>query len=284
MSTALSVLRNHTLRWSSPTEFNDPFDVPRELAHDISPAEIGAAYCELLSKYIKNSGLDISHLEESRQYLIKQLRSNPAAKKDATELTFTAKLSPSVGTIMTEGLESFRDMWRNFIPAFRILCLTSKKDAASMWYHYADKYSGVVIGLACKDELDSPWLLARPVEYPHEPSSFLSAKGWAETLMLPEREALDRILKAYTYIKTPDWRYEEEWRITSFKRQHETGVFSDYPVHPGNFSELYFGPLTGELPRQKILSLIHDKLPHIKAYDVTFGLNRKFIFAPIEKG
>ena len=122
VSTALSVLRNHTLRWSSPTEFNDPFDVPIELAHNISPAEIGAAYCELLSKFIKNNELDINHLEESRQDLIKQLRSNPTAKKDATESKFTAKAAPRLATAMTEALERFRDVWRNFIPDFRIYC------------------------------------------------------------------------------------------------------------------------------------------------------------------
>ena len=31
-STAEVVLGNRTLRWSAPTEFNDPFDVPRELS------------------------------------------------------------------------------------------------------------------------------------------------------------------------------------------------------------------------------------------------------------
>jgi hypothetical protein len=36
-STAKIVLQNKTLRWSSPVEFNDPFDVPRELAFDVTP-------------------------------------------------------------------------------------------------------------------------------------------------------------------------------------------------------------------------------------------------------
>jgi hypothetical protein len=35
-----------------------------------------------------------------------------------------------------------KDTWSAMVPTFRILCLS---DVAPMWYHYGDKYHGVVL-------------------------------------------------------------------------------------------------------------------------------------------
>lgn len=281
-STALKVLSNHALRWSSPAEFNDPFDVPRELAYDISPKEIKVAMCKLLIKFIENKEHDISHLSQKTQSTLKLIRSS----NNQTIEEMIMALSNEETTLfdLSPGIEGLRGVWRGFISEFRILCLTEVNDAASMWYHYADKYQGVVIGILCSDELDSPWLLARPIGYPTEPPHLFSAEGWAEMIITPYDKALEKILDAYTYTKTPDWSYEKEWRITSFKGSSEIGTTSDYKFDPRHFANIFFGPLIDQAIRQNILSFVSSKMPSIELYDVGFGLNRRFSFNKINIG
>jgi len=43
MDTAKIILRDDTLRWSSPQLFNDPFDVPRKLEFEFSLEELQQA-------------------------------------------------------------------------------------------------------------------------------------------------------------------------------------------------------------------------------------------------
>ena len=231
---------------------------------------------------VKENNLEIKHFSEEVQVVVQVARNSPQNVKIEIEKMLQVEAEKLILT--SNGLDEIRDMWLRLIPDFRILCLTAKNNAASMWYHYADKYKGVVIKLSCSDELDSPWLLAKPVDYPKEPPSLFSASGWAELIMMPLENAFDSLLNGYTYTKTPDWRYEEEWRITSFKRPQEKGSVSDYSINPTNFLSIYFGPLIDKKDRQQLTSLIMKLLPHIRIFDVSFGLNRKFQFTEINNG
>lgn len=281
-STALTVLRNKTLRWSSPVEFNDPFDVPAELAHDIEPSEIKAKIGEILVNLFQDEEIDLSRFSKKVQLVSQLIRSADNKTKNEIEKALIAEVSKTFDK--SENLEDIRNMWRELIPNFRILCLSTVNNAASMWHHYAEKYTGVVIEIACSDEMDSPWLLARPVDYPEEPPALFSAKGWAKLLMMPIENAFDDVIGGYTYNKTPDWRYEEEWRITSFKRNEEVGTISDWKLNPLHFKKIYLGPLIDTKDKAEILDVIKSEIPHASVYDVGFGLNRKFVFTEVTNG
>ena len=61
-ATARAVLTNHTLRWSSPVLFNDPFDVPRELSFGLTPADIVQALSARMAELIENPPEDTFEL------------------------------------------------------------------------------------------------------------------------------------------------------------------------------------------------------------------------------
>jgi hypothetical protein len=69
-ATAKVVLRNQTLRWSSPTQFNDPFDVPRELAFEFTTSEIKQALSNVFVQLLKNPPEDTSELQPSLALII----------------------------------------------------------------------------------------------------------------------------------------------------------------------------------------------------------------------
>ncbi|HHT9144876.1 MAG TPA: hypothetical protein ACFYD4_04230 [Candidatus Wunengus sp. YC61] len=164
-STARLVLDNRTLRWSSPSLFNDPFDVPRELSFGITPAEIVEALARRFASLIEHPPEDTSDLEPKLRLIVDTVKRGipPELRSE-----MIAGLKETSGTHQTGGqsMEALRDLWRSLIPHFRILCLTESPAHSAMWFHYADQYKGAVLEFNCNDELDSAWLDAQPVTYP----------------------------------------------------------------------------------------------------------------------
>jgi hypothetical protein len=181
------------------------------------------------------------------------------------------------------GICDLKEMWKSLIPQLRILCLAAAHDKTSMWYHYADKYRGVVIELACIDKLDSPWLVAEPVEYPLEHPSVFTASGWAELLTLKQEIGLEKMLHALTYNKTPDWSYEEEWRVSSYRRPGEVAEYADYKIHPLNLTKVFFGPDIAFADKEEILNFLVGDLSHVIPYQASIGFGRYLHFEQMQR-
>lgn len=176
-----------------------------------------------------------------------------------------------------KSMDELRDLWRVLLPDHRILCLTESPAHAAMWYHYADKYRGVVFEFRCVDELDTASLAARPVTYPLSKPAIYTADGWVDLLCLQQDKAIRAMLDAATYTKAPDWSYEAEWRIASFKRQGETGHFSDYKFYREELAAVYFGPMISAEDRLS-LRIASGAYPMAQLRDVTIGMSREFSF------
>lgn len=148
------VLAGQTLRWSAPTIFNDPFDVPRELAFGISPHELQQACNNYLLELHKTPPSDYAVLQEKLALVLRTYheRATPQLKQKILDV-YETPLSQPKGDATNE----LREWWKNSLPELRILCLVIRPDITSMWYHYAERYTGVVVELLCSDELDSPW-------------------------------------------------------------------------------------------------------------------------------
>lgn len=279
VSSAKLVLKNRALRWSSPRLFNDPFDVPRELLFGISSSEIFSAVARKFTSLIEHPPKDTSDLKPEIRFLIESLKNNSsqelrseiiAGLKEVTETTQPKQAS----------LEAIRDQWRDEIPNFRILCLTESPEHSAMWFHYADKYKGAVLEFNCIDELDSAWLAAQPVTYPIARPDIFEADGWAKIIMMPHELAIKEIFHMATYTKSPDWNYEREWRITTFRSPKETGLFTDYKFNPKELSSIYLGPLISLSDKNSLLELA-DNYPQIQIYEVVIGMSRTFMFNKI---
>jgi Protein of unknown function (DUF2971) len=277
VSTAAIVLENCTLRWSSPLLFNDPFDVPRELSFGISLEDIVRASSDRMAKLIEHPPADTSNLQPQIRLIVDTVKRGISADLKTQLL---AGLTDSAETHRPTGqsIEELREMWRSWLPQFRILCLTESPAHAAMWYHYADQYRGVALELRCDDELDSAWLGAKPVTYPAPKPAVYTADGWAELLTTVGGLAIESLLDVATYTKAPDWSYENEWRITSFMKAPETGLFTDYRFNPRELAGVYLGPKITPEDRQAILDLA-ARFPAASIHDVSIGMTREFHFS-----
>jgi hypothetical protein len=274
-STARLVLENRTLRWSSPLLFNDPFDVPRKFASGVSAREIAEAASRSLAQLVEAPPADLSYLRPELQELGKAAKRAPEALRQAVNTAvskFLKDFRPS-----SEGLSELRRIWGSWLADFRILCFAEQLDNTAMWYHYADSYRGVVLGFVAREDLDSAWLEARPVQYPKEKPPVYTAEGIAEILMMPQAEACRALLRIATFTKAPDWAYEREWRVSSHKRPGDTGLFTDYGFNARELVAVYFGPLTPPASKQDIMPLV-AQYPEASVFEVSIGFSRELVF------
>jgi Protein of unknown function (DUF2971) len=279
VETALAVLATRTLRWSSPLLFNDPFDVPRELSFGLTPAEIVSALKEQLADLIQDPPEDTASLHPGVRLILETVKSgiSPEVRTELLEGLKAMHHAPS-----SANLDTLREMWRAWVPTFRILCLSESPNHIAMWYHYANAYRGVALEFRCVDSLDSAWLAARPVAYSTTKPEIYTARGWAKTLMLQVEHGVRRLFDIAAYSKATDWSYEHEWRITTFKRETDVGLFTDYPFNPQELATIYLGPLIDGSDRRVIESLAH-RYPSVSVKASQIGFDAELHFSSVER-
>jgi hypothetical protein len=263
-STAEKVLRNKTLRWSHPCKFDDTLDVARvcdEKMDNNKQRQIRDAIIDLTANSTANHNKKNTNKHfECLSFLI-SLFGN-----DKTSAISELKNGP----VDIPSIAELNERWKEIRKDFRILCLGVEKDNHRLWNEYAEKHKGVVIEFACRDDSDSPWLIAKPVEYVNEKDLFITVEDWAEILILEPIKAVECIFEKCTLRKAKDnehkWSEQNEWRIPSFCRHHETGSVSDYGVNPNDFLAVYFGHKMDSETQDILLSLLDGELGHVFAF------------------
>lgn len=278
-STARVVLANRTLRWSSPTLFNDPFDVPREMAFGISSDNFVEAGAKRIAEIINSPPEDTSNLYGKLRLIAEAAkRGIPDGVKE--EMLRGLREMSVTHRPTGESIEELRAAWRGLIPEFRILCLTESPSHMAMWYHYADKYQGAVLEFRCVDEIDSPWLIARPVVYMAEKPDIYTADGWLKLMTNRTDSAVNEMMNIAAYTKAADWSYEREWRIATFKREADVGEYTDYPFKARELASIYLGPLVSEEDRKELVRLSKN-YPSVSVVKVSVEMNRELQFSPV---
>jgi hypothetical protein len=183
---------------------------------------------------------------EMRAFLAHDLRTN--ALKNIPE--------PAVG------LRAFQDDWDDRIPKMRVLCVSETAASAVMWAHYADTHRGAVLEFESADEVDSPLLIARAVRYQDEPPRLPSKDEWVESIIGRTKIDLGEFFSEYQYIKSAQWAYEQEWRVVSYARSGEAGLFGDYHFFPEELRRVILGAACSASDEVAVRALVASSYPN----------------------
>lgn len=262
--------------------FNDPFDTAQELRLAFDPALLNGLLMEELTSLIEK-GIAGSVNHPILAMLGRQLDSASSDERRRFVEDFRREpLSTTSGQI--DAVEALRDHWRNVVPRFRVLCLAETNDVTPMWFHYAEGYKGAVLEFESIDELDSCFLVARPVIYQDTPPTSEEARAWVRCLLGQSQTTTLDLLKKYQYTKTMSWAYEREWRIVSGARSDDTALFADYSFHPRELSRIFFGSQCSEADQTALQSLLSNGLEHVSCYQAVAGAkDAKFTFRPLHR-
>jgi len=182
-STAKIVLENNSLRWSSPTLFNDPFDLQFDLHLEFNSDRVAN---RLLQRFVDvytgraqpASGSRFDDNAKLLRVMMPDLREETVRKENRSAIYAAIRA-------IEEGLPKLHDELRATLAPRKILCLSEMPDNLLMWAHYAENHTGAVIELSYLEEgtYASTWGAAKPVRYGADMPRLADEEGLVRTLL-----------------------------------------------------------------------------------------------------
>lgn len=157
------------------------------------------------------------------------------------ESFFLGGMSPEISKELTrqisdgtiDGETLLKQLTREVISSIGYYCMTTKPDNLLMWSHYADSHRGVCLRFDILKDLDT-FLVPVPVDYNEQYIDF---------------NVLNSDLLSVLRRKSPEWKYEDEYRII------KTDYQGLWEIKPDCLVEIIFGCRTSEEDKKEIRKL-----------------------------
>jgi len=235
-STAINhVLKGNTIKWSTPFEFNDPFDNQFSLQMETVNEQV---IDDLIVEFEKLHPVAFFDKDEQRSVVLECIEAH------------------------TRTFPDFCSQFRHYMDMSIIFCLSESYDNTTMWAHYASNHTGVVIEFLAQDP-DSPLPLAKKVKYvQHMPVLKYADFMGQQDVNQKVRELLD----LYTLTKSIEWSYEKEWRIVTVSRKFEPGSLM-LPFNCQEIRKVYLGCNIQDSDKDEILNAVKSGYSWVEVYE-----------------
>jgi hypothetical protein len=279
-TTALKILESSAVRYSSPLEFNDPFDVQSGLHIDFNTEELPDKIMDRFEQLILQDApppdfsLGDSHFAQAVCAMRKLKATMGTFPKEWLRQQFRSDLIGLTQEMITLQRQLQDKWWRDFLPRLRVFCVSEEKDNLLMWAHYARDHTGAVFEFRALAEQDNPLCVAKPIRYCSiPPPLFSEAKEINTHLSLLGEVDENTLMADYAYIKSDIWAYEKEWRVLTLMDEAGDKLHSEYPVYPNEIGAVYFGCRIDPDNRTKILRLLSGH-PNAKVFQARRALDK----------
>jgi hypothetical protein len=251
----LKVLENNTVKFSSRSELNDPFETLYSSEHLNDPNEFNAIIWETAQRgfgeFCKRSREKGKRVPTMPEY-IEMIRES--AKTKNLSMAF---------------MES--QLRRHEL--FRIFCLTAvapdQNDSLLLWSHYTDGHRGLVLEFDRAHE----WL------NPLHPDAGVGERLCGEVAYSGTRPVLgSKPDDAFVFTKSECWRYEGEYRLIKHEAVHPelrddpARRFWDFPA--AALSSVTIGCKMANEHREKVKNLIIEKYPATKLFQAGLHVDK----------
>lgn len=260
---ALRVIRSRKLRFTPPSQLNDPFEF-RPFYESLNEAP--NVQEQLTDQNIREI-LDEQLGTEFRKAAMDYEKFLPDGFVDRF-LDTTASMAKQITPILNDQFTGFigSTMYENLDRLVGVLCLTEENDNALMWAHYAESHKGVALGFNAEEsyferrinEQDDFRHLER-VTYKEQPTvQFATLEDGREIL----------------YTKNLDWEYEKEWRmVMPLEKADEVIDAGNFQIHlfeypPKALRQVIFGCRIPEDFKEQVLSNLNEEhFEHVLKFD-----------------
>lgn len=180
------IVLSSKIPFSRPANFNDPYDCLLQLDYEIDK-----------KRYLEYAKEDLSTQagikKDSKSKIKKFIRSEKKAFKSRAQ------------TVKDAG----NDIFESFRQTTQILCLSKLKSSIVLFSHYSDSHRGICFEFStCNADA---FTRAREVKY---------REDYTCVNYFANRELLPQIIIESSITKSKEWKYEEEWRVVSFKNPY----------------------------------------------------------------
>jgi hypothetical protein len=255
--TALTILRNKTLRWSAPDLFNDPFEFK-------SPWEFAFEWDDLKGPVLDRLSTLLTQLDDPifvsgnpmawnwKEKRVEYKGKDPAVVRSHYESLALTWIE--IGKIITD-----RAIWLQTKQQYRVLCFSSVHNDILMWSHYSEEHRGAVLEFVPIIELNTATLAARPVRYSKDVPTAGTLDEFVGFIVGQRLEPNHtELFEKSVYTKSSDWAYENEWRILSKKQNGESELTSDRVFHACELAAVYLGCRMSPEDRDRIIGVVSN--------------------------
>jgi hypothetical protein len=264
-STATRVLESSQLRYSSPQLFNDIFDAQAGLHFDFDPTSLPEKFMNRFEELVLSpTKPDLPDNMMAQAILIAW---QGKAERGFPRENFRSKLGPILQAIPSEALKfqvESRNLFKQELLHWRILCLSEIPDSLQMWSQYADCHTGAVLSFRVMPEEDNILCAARPVEYRASPPALFSEREWLDHSLGLKDLDYEALLRNYPYVKSLAYAHEREWRVCDSLPAPNPVLFADYPFRKNELETIYLGYRMTPENVNAISSLARERFPEAR--------------------
>jgi hypothetical protein len=252
---SIRLLTQSELYYANPRHFNDPLDCAPTIINDVDLTSLE----ELFYHFFTEAGLD--KMEEAKSKIGDFCYQSTKYGDYKTDAAAEKYIKYSINNEIKRILDA--EMGKN-----GVLSLAEKWNNPLMWSHYADEHRGLCIEY---DTERLPHETLNAVNY-RSPRS-IKVSDLIKWKVNESSEAARRVHDTYFFAKSPEWRYEKEWRDIS----EGNGIkASTYPI-----TAVYFGMRCDPAVVATIVMLF-SRNPEITLYEVhplddRFRLKRRLV-------
>jgi len=262
---AKKILGNQQLLYTSPREFNDPFDCKIGLRmgyeHEkFGPLFVGKLYQLLFSK----SRPELLDSPRKDKILSLWERGN---NKEKIQFLEEVQASWERDEVLSKTEETNDNAITHILRTHRVFCVSKVHHQILMWSHYADKHKGAVIKLTIPENPPGCWRFKK-VTYSNEFPIHNTTEQMVDNLLGLWRADPEETASKLLFTKSNHWRYEYEWRdIVKLEGPDNFGEGKHcLDVEKERILAVYFGIDMKDEDREEIVEIVNEKLPHIEIY------------------
>ncbi len=249
-------IANRSLRFSSPTAFNDPFDSKISSVIGVSEED----WINEVNKFYVEQ--EFGHLSfDEKQQKLHKLINRPMEDELLEALNRIKNLN-----------KNFTEELANLAKKSAILCLSKNNSNRLMWPHYADSYKGAVMAFAPNHDKDSCFKYMELVQYSKErffPNKDLSR--FSRPGELTDEELLSDVRKLFL-TKDEEWDYEEEYRFFIPNILKDGEIYWHGGFHPEELVGIYLGNRMQHEDKIEIFNAAKSLNEKVKVYKQELGL------------
>jgi len=271
-STAEIVLRNQTLRWTTPATLNDPYDIQFDLRIDIDRELALQLALDKLWKLI-NKQLEYN-IDNPMHRLVPDLqRMYQGQPRDIFTQQMSGVIRESLAALDGSILK-IREETRALLSTVKILCLTDSPANQLMWAYYADSNKGAVLRFQNVPGAGSPYQMAKPMNYHNELPMLFDEEGFSRLVSGLNRLDTKEIFNNLIYTKSNAWSHEREWRICSGDGRDRKAPHEDLPFGSRELTGVIFGCRMPAAERETLIEILEKSYPHTELLQATPASHR----------
>ena len=258
-NTAKIVLKDQTLRWATRDYLNDPFELHHQVLATVDKALVRQRVIDQMWEVFQ--GRVTSAATSLIGPMLEKLREQqPNMAREQFDAELIQGLTESIN--QTEAIaDKLVGSRITELAQVKILSLTIRPDNAAMWSHYSNGHKGVV--LRFRSSANSLFVMAEPVEYTDVVPAFVAENFMVHMLAGTPLPPTRPVTHSIIFRKSPEWSYEQEWRVTMGFGRDRSAPYEDLPWGGDELDGVIFGTRTTDVHKDEIRQIC-AVYPHVE--------------------